>query len=164
MTLVLDLILLLIAGITILNAIKKGLVKTVIDACSLILSAVLSILVAPFFKDVFNFTGENSVVATYLIIFIVVWIVIKIVASILDKIIKSLPVIKTVNTLGGFILGVLLGIFRVSVYCIAVGGIIEIAHKLNVDFFKNVFISDTFLLKYFYEYNPIYILINLLMN
>jgi hypothetical protein len=68
------------------------------------------------------------------------------------------------NTLGGFVLGTLLGVFRVSLYSIGVGGILEIGSKLGIEFLNNISISDTVLLKYFYEYNPIYVFINFLLK
>ena len=164
MNIILDLILLLIVGLTIFSALKKGLVKTVINAFSLILSAVLSLFISPIFKRTFDFAHEHGEVATYFIVFIISWIIVKIVTSLLDKIISALPVIRTINKLGGFFIGVLLGIFRVSVYCIAVGGILALASKFGVEFLKEVSIEDTYILKYFYEYNPLYLLVNLVLK
>lgn len=164
MAVLLDLVLLLIVGITVFRAIKKGLVKTVVDACSLIISAVLAIVFSPVFKDMLNFKGEHSVAATYLVIFIISWIIVKIVSILLDKIISALPIIRTVNTLGGFVLGTLLAIFRVSLYCISVGGILALGEKYGIEFLNKVSLNDTILLKYFYEYNPIYILINFILK
>lgn len=161
---ILDLILLLIAGITVYFGIKNGLVKTVINACSLILAAVLSLFACPIFKEYFRFAGEHSEVATYLVVFIISWIVVKIVALLLDTVISALPIISSINTLGGFVLGALLGIFRISIYCIAVGGLISIGDKLGIEFLKDVSIENTYLLKYVYEYNPIYILINFILK
>ena len=164
MSIVLDLILLLIVVITILGSLKKGLVKTVIDSLSLILSSILAIIIAPAFKETFGFVGEYSKSATYIIIFLVSWVAVKIASILLDKIISSIPLIKTVNKLGGLILGILLGIFRVSVYCMIVGGVLAIGYKLNVQFIQGISIDDTFLLKYIYEFNPINILVNLFLK
>ncbi len=163
-SILLDLILLIIAGTTVIFAIKRGLVKTVINACSLILSAVLSLFICPIFKSHFEFSGEHSEVATYFVVFIISWLIVKIVATLLDKIISALPIIRTINSFGGFIIGVLLGVFRISLYCIAVGGIIAIGEKIGLEFVENISINDTYILKYFYEYNPIYLLINFIMK
>ena len=164
MHIVLDLILLLIVGLTIFSAAKRGLVKTVINAFSLILTAILSLFVSPIFKNTFDFAHEHGEVATYFVVFIISWIIVKIATSLLDKIISALPVIRTINKLGGFLIGVLLGVFRVSIYCIAVGGILALASKFDVEFLKGVSIGDTYILKYFYEYNPLYLLINLVLK
>ncbi len=164
MHIVFDLILLLIVGLTVFSALKNGLVKTVINAFSLILTAILSLLISPIFKSTFDFSHEHGEVATYFVVFIISWIIVKIATILLDKIISALPIIRTINKLGGLVIGVLLGIFRVSVYCIAVGGILALASKFGVEFLSGVSIDDTYILKYFYEYNPLYLLINLVLK
>jgi uncharacterized membrane protein required for colicin V production len=161
---ILDVLLLLIAIITVYLSVKRGLVKTVIDACTLILSVAVSFFISPIFKSYFEFSGEHGHVATYFIIFIISWIIVKIAAMLLDKIISALPIIRTMNKFGGFLLGILLGIFRISLYCIAIGGIIAIGQKLGWQFVKDISIEDTILMKYFYEYNPIYLLVDYILK
>ncbi len=159
----LDLLLVVIAGTTVFFAVKRGLVKTVINAFSLVLSAVLSLFLSPFFKSYINFSGEHGDVANYFVVFLISWIIVKIASILLDKIISSLPIIRTINSLGGFIIGVVLGVLRISLYCIAVGSIIAFGDNIGIEFLKDVSIDDTVLLKYIYEYNPIYLLVNLIM-
>lgn len=163
-SIILDLILLLIAGSTIYFATKRGLVRTVINALSLILSALLSVFISPIFKNYISFSGEHGEVATYFIIFVISWIIVKIASSLLDKIISALPIIRTMNSLGGLILGILLGIFRISLYCIAVVALLTIGEKYGLSFVENFSIEDTVIVKYFYEYNPIYILLQFIMK
>ncbi len=163
-SIILDVLLLLIAVITVYLSVKRGLVKTVIDACTLILSVVVSFSISPIFKSYFEFPGEHGQVATYFIIFIISWVLVKIAALLLDKIISALPIIRTINKFGGFLLGILMGIFRISLYCIAVGGIIAIGQKLGWEFVNEISIADTVLMKYFYEYNPIYLLVGFILK
>ena len=161
---ILDVVLLIIAGATIFTSAKNGLVKTVINALSLILAAVLSLFICPIVKNVVNVSTEKEQVLVYFIVFLVAWIAIKIIAVLLDKVISSLPIISSINTLGGVILGVLLCVFRISVYCIIVGAVLVIGQKLDLTLVENISLNDTVLLKYFYEYNPIYLLLKLLVK
>jgi uncharacterized membrane protein required for colicin V production len=163
-SIILDLLLLFIAGSTVYFAFKRGMVRTVINALSLILSAILSLILSPVLKEYFVFPGEHSEAATYFVVFLISWIIVKIASIILDKIISALPIINTVNKAGGLIIGVLLGIFRISLYCIAVGAIISIGIRFQVEFVNDISIQDTHLFKYVYEYNPLYCLVNLILK
>ncbi len=164
MSIILDIAILIVIGLTIFTAIKKGLVNMVISSVALVISAVLSLILTPVFKDQFNNWGENREIAAYFIVFVISWVAIKIICYVLDKFIQKIPFIRSINTVGGLVLGVLLAIFRISILCITVGSILSITEKLGLDFLNFISVEDTVLFKYFYEYNPIYMLIKLLFK
>lgn len=79
-------------------------------------------------------------------------ILLAIVASVLDKIAK-LPILKTYNKLLGVLLGILLAIVRISLFCFVAGVLIKNADFLGSDYISALNPENTLLFKLFSNLN-----------
>jgi len=79
-------------------------------------------------------------------------IIIKIVTYILDKVCR-LPVLKTANKLLGIILGVLLALVRIYLFCILVKILLPYGLALDIGIFGAINPDNTLLFKLFYNFN-----------
>ncbi len=77
-------------------------------------------------------------------------IVLMIVSFILDQIFR-LPVLKAFNKLGGIIVGVVLALIRVCLFCFIAGLLIKNADFLGNEFISNLVPEKTLLFKFFNE-------------
>ena len=162
MSIFLDIIILIVIGITIFTALKNGFVKTVLNALSFVAAAVLSIFIAPLFKNILYFNGEYSAVSTYLIVFIALWLIIRLATLLLNKVISKIPLIRTANKVAGLILGIILAFFRVFALCTCVEGILKIGKLLRIGFLSGISIEETILFEFFSKINLIKILVELI--
>ena len=162
MSIVLDLIILLVIGITIFMAMKNGFVKTVLNSMSFIIAAILSIFIAPAFSNVFRVAGENSAVSTYLIVFIVLWLIIRVITILLNKVISKIPILRTANKIAGLILGIVLALFRVFALCTCIDGVLKIGELLKISFLSGISVEKTILFEFFSNINLVKILVELI--
>ena len=84
------------------------------------------------------------------ILFIGALIVIAIAARILDLVAK-LPIIRTANKLLGVLLGAVLALLRVTLFCFVMGLLIEHSSFLNSEFLAGLDAEKTLLFKFFSE-------------
>lgn len=79
-------------------------------------------------------------------------LILKIVAFVLDKVCK-LPVLKTANKLLGLLLGIILAIVRVYLFCFIIKMIIPYGHTFDIGLLTALNPENTLLFKLFYNFN-----------
>ncbi len=80
----------------------RGFVRLVLDASKLIVAFIISRLIVPFV------VADNPILGLllYIVIFILVCIGLTFLFKLIDKIIKKIPIIKTLNMILGLVLGI----------------------------------------------------------
>jgi len=163
-----DLIILLVPLITIIIYAKKGLVRSIFKVGGTILSFVSAWYFAPKVVDymieiglyesimkavaektdllVLQTTNTICNVIAFVAVFLATKIVMMILAGILDKVCK-LPVLKSINTIGGLILGIVAGVINFFIVSSLIGmvldfGIIEDGAAIVEETVIYKFISD----------------------
>lgn len=91
-------------------------------------------------------------VAAIVLLFFGSMILLKIVAYVLDKICK-LPVLKTANKLLGLLLGILLALVRIYLFCIIVKLLLPYGQALDIEVLTKINPGNTLLFKLFYDIN-----------
>lgn len=86
--------------------------------------------------------------AAIIILFVGTQILLAIAAFFLNKL-ASLPILRTANTGLGILLGCVLALFRVFIFCFVMNLLIENAEFLNSDFLSSLDAESTFLFKLF---------------
>lgn len=99
------LVLMMLAGM------YNGLIRCIFGMAAFILSAAVSFVVTKLFSSALN-KGSAADVIFFLVAFIVLYIAIMVVAISLD-LLASLPVLSTLNRIGGAVLGTVLGLLCV---------------------------------------------------
>ncbi|HBL83514.1 MAG: hypothetical protein A2Y17_10780 [Clostridiales bacterium GWF2_38_85] len=84
-------------------------------------------------------------IISFIILFIVTIIVLKILIFILDKIFR-LPILKQANKALGFVVGIILGVFRAYVFGAAVTLILPLVQSNN----PGLSVADSFIFRFFY--------------
>lgn len=98
-------------------------------------------------------TGASNVLA-FMLIFIVALVIFKIITVSLDAIFR-LPLLNSANKILGLILGVLCAAFYAWLFSILSNGIIQVTSAINPEIFGNDTISNSILLKFFLDFNPL---------
>ncbi len=152
-----------IAGIVIINVInglKKGFVKELIDCISLMVLSLVIVLLSAVLK---NYTDRQFVQMIVLIIMVLILVLgYKLIKSVLGgiKILASLPVISTFNKLAGGIFGILETIVFVWFFFCLIG-----MFELGViSEYINTYIQNSQLLTYLYDNNIIASLVEQIMG
>ncbi len=93
-----------------------------------------------------------AMIIAIVVVFVISQILLSLLAGILDKIFR-LPILKTFNKGFGAILGVILALIRVCLFCFAASIIIQIGSLLGNDFFESLSVEKTVLFEFFSKIN-----------
>lgn len=100
---------------------KRGLMLTILDVCSMAISIILSIMFAAPVSKVIMSMGVTdkfqALAIAFLVVFVVSWIGLVILRG-LVKIIQRLPVIRQLNGLGGLLVGLAGGVLVVCIFAV----------------------------------------------
>jgi len=91
-------------------------------------------------------------IAAVLLLFFGSIILLKVTSYILDRIFK-LPVLRTANKLLGLLLGIILAVVRIYLFCVLVKFLIPYGQALSVNALSNINPDNTLLFKLFYDFN-----------
>ena len=141
MSILVDIVILLIAGSTIFLAGKRGFISTVVHA----LGSLIALLAVFFFTGVFaellsmtplvDLLSPTGVKAISMVaIFFLVLLLLKACGKALTKFVKKLPFVRKANTLLGLLLGFVLALVRILLFCAAVNLISAAAQHGQLDF------------------------------
>lgn len=131
---------------------KRGLMLTILDVCSMAISIILSIMFAAPVSKVIMSMGVTdkfqALAIAFLVVFVVSWIGLVILRG-LVKIIQRLPVIRQLNGLGGLLVGLAGGVLVVCIFAVFLHtfGTQETVASLVETVEKSV------VMKYFYDKN-----------
>lgn len=151
-------VLIVVAG---LIGMKRGLMLTILDVCSLAISIILSIMFAAPVSKVIMAMGVadkfQALAIAFLVVFIATWIGLVILRG-LVKIIQRLPIIRQLNGLGGLLVGLAGGVLVVCVFAVFLHtfGTQETVASLVETVEKSV------VMKYFYDKNFIDIVMKMI--
>ena len=109
-----ELIALVLLLLCVLDGIHKGLVMKVFSLIRIVVILVLTVVLVPVILPVMN---ENNVAGSgiaYLAALVVALVAVQLIAHIL-KLVDHIPVVKTVNRLGGAVLGICIGVVLIWV-------------------------------------------------
>ncbi len=98
-----DIIITLIAIAIVIYYTLRGFVRSVLNSVKLIASVAVSFSLVPM---IFSQVSPWVRVAVYIIAFLIVLLLLSIIFNLIDRIIKKIPVIRSVNRIMGFFLGV----------------------------------------------------------
>ena len=129
-----DIFLLLSVVLTVTMYVYRGFIKSLFDLCSGIMSFLLAYIFFPYLgKAITRFLSINKIVTnilSYIILFVFFAIAFSVAAIILDKIF-SLPVLKSVNKMLGFLLGVAISSFNLIIICSVITFVLNIINVQN---------------------------------
>ena len=137
--------------INVINGLKKGLVKELINCISLLVLSILVVLLSSVLK---SYTDKQFVqMLTMIIMVLVLSIAHKLIKMALDgmKVLASLPVISILNKLAGAVFGVIETIVIVW-FALCLIGMFDLG---TIGEYINMYIGDSRLLTYLYENNLI---------
>ena len=155
MNIFVDIVILLIAGITIFLAGKRGFITTAVTAASSLIALIMvfcftglvsDLLKQTALKDLLHPVGVKAV--TMVLIFVATTLLLKLCAKFLTALVTKLPFVKKANTALGLVLGLVLALVRILVFCAAVNLISSTAGLLQADFLV-VNADDTILYRLF---------------
>lgn len=105
----------------ILAGMHNGLIRCVFGIVAFVASAIVSFVVTGVFDNVFD-KGRAAAGICFLVVFLMAYVAMLVVAVSLN-LIASLPVLSTLNRLGGAILGAVLGLLCVWIFMAVVGAL-----------------------------------------
>ncbi|MBQ8164401.1 MAG: CvpA family protein [Clostridia bacterium] len=157
--LLIDLIVIAFIAIVSLVYMKKGLLRSLFSLVSFFISFVASIVLQPVINGVLIGIGiinnETDMVdllviniVSYVAVSVILIIILFVIGSFLD-IFSKLPIVGSLNSLGGFLFGILFG----AVICSFVFSIISISGTWANTGEIVVLIDNSFISKFFYENN-----------
>lgn len=141
MNIFIDIVIFLIAGITVFFAGKRGFVATVIDAAGTLVSLIAVIcftgpisdlLAATPLGDLFREAGIKAL--SIVLIFVLVNLFMKLFGKTLTSLLGKLPFFKKANTFLGILVGLVVASIRILLFCAAVNLISTVAALLQIDF------------------------------
>lgn len=122
----LEIIALVIIIVSLLEGAHSGLVMKIFSLVKFVLILIVTIVLVPILKSVIAQENVARDGIAYVIAFVVAAIVIHVVANVL-KIVDKIPIVKTVNRLGGAILGAAMGLILVWVALLVIGAFQNVA-------------------------------------
>ena len=131
---------------------KRGLMLTILDVCSLAIAIIVSVMFStPVSKLILSMGIEDKFQAlaiAFLVIFVITWIALFVI-KMLVRIIQKLPIIKQLNGVGGLLVGLAGGVLIVCVFAVFLHsfGTQETVASLVEAVEKSV------IMKFFYEKN-----------
>ena len=141
MSILVDIVILLIAGSTVFLAGKRGFISTAVGALGSLIAlmavfcftgVVSDLLSATPLVDLLSATGVKAV--TMVAIFLLVLLLLKSCAKALTRLVKKAPFVKKANALLGLLLGFVLAFVRILLFCAAVNLISTAAGLAQIDF------------------------------
>lgn len=121
-----ELIALVLLLLCVLDGIHKGLVMKVFSLIRIVVILVLTVVLVPVILPVMN---ENNVAGSgiaYVAALVVALVAVQLIAHLL-KLVDHIPVVKTVNRLGGAILGACIGILLIWVALALIGAFQDVS-------------------------------------
>ena len=121
-----ELIALVLLLLCVLDGIHKGLVMKVFSLIRIVVILVLTVVLVPVILPVMN---ENNVAGSgiaYVAALVVALVAVQLIAHLL-KLVDHIPVVKTVNRLGGAILGACIGILLIWVALAFIGAFQDVS-------------------------------------
>ncbi len=155
MNILVDIVILLLAGVTIFLAGKRGFVATAVNAASSLIALIMvffftgpvsNLLAETPLKDLLQTAGLKAV--SIVLIFLASLLLLRLCAKLLTSLVEKFPFVKQANTLLGVALGFLLAFVRVLIFCAAVNLVSSAATVLQFDFLT-VNADDTALYRLF---------------
>ena len=108
--------------VCILDGVHKGLLLKVFSLLRMVVVLVLTMILVPVLKPLFAANSEVQSGAAYVIALLVAVIAVGIVVRVL-KLVDHIPVLKTVNRLGGAVFGACIGIVLIWVLLAVIGSV-----------------------------------------
>ncbi len=152
MSIVFDIALVALLLLTVIKHARLGLACSILDAGRIIIAIVAAVALCYPVGAIFLGLGVPSAfsgILGFIIVFIVALLVSKLIVALLSKI--KIPVITKVDKLLGFLLGLVLGVFMMSVATTAVYGIIELVASLDTGSDVMSIYSESYVFKFIYD-------------
>ena len=121
-----ELIALVLLLLCVLDGIHKGLVLKVFSLIRIVVILVLTVVLVPVILPVMN---ENNVAGSgiaYVAALVVALVAVQLIAHLL-KLVDHIPVVKTVNRLGGAVLGICIGVVLIWVVLAVLGAFQDVS-------------------------------------
>lgn len=148
----LDIIAVLLIFLFAVIGMRRGLMLTILDVCSLAISIIVSVMFAgPVSKLIMSMGVEDkfqSLAIAFIVVFVVSWIGLYILKA-LVKILQKLPIIRQLDGLGGLLVGLAGGVLVVCVFAVFLhtfGSQETVASLLRT-------VDESVVMKFFYEKN-----------
>lgn len=148
----LDIIAVLLIFLFAVIGMRRGLMLTILDVCSLAISIIVSVMFAgPVSKLIMSMGVEDkfqSLAIAFIVVFVVSWIGLYILKA-LVKILQKLPIIRQLDGLGGLLVGLAGGVLVVCVFAVFLhtfGSQETVASLLKT-------VDESVVMKFFYEKN-----------
>lgn len=103
-----------------------------------------------------------STVCAFIVIFVTALVILKVVTCVVDGVFK-LPVLKTANTLLGFVFGLILAVFIIMIYSELCAALVSALGPISPKLFGQNVVDKTLLVKFFSEHSVLN-LVNKLMS
>lgn len=155
MNILVDIAILFIAGATVFLAGKRGFIATAVNAMSSLIALIMvfcftglvsGLLAMTPLQDLLHTAGIKAV--SMVLIFVLSILLLRMCGKFLTSMVKKLPFVRKANTLLGLLLGFVLALVRILLFCAAVNLVSSAASLLQIDFLT-VNADDTVLYRLF---------------
>ena len=154
-TLIIEIIALILIVISMADGYRKGLLMKLFGLGRFVVMIVITIVLTPIIYMIMPLEPGVKEGASILLALILAAIVLFVVASVL-KVVDRIPVIHTLNRLGGALVGLVFGVLAIWVILIVLGSFSDVEWCKNV----TTYVKDSPILSFMLKFNPVDLLKN----